>query len=201
MHRKDVPDDAAQDPAAAGRDEHVRDLTAELGHLLELAVSAIPTTVGVSLVLLLGSAGEMTVSALRPGWHGSVLASLAVRLPRPRTWPAPGDRAELIIYAGTARAFNDSLPSLLALLDASSSNVTLDGHLQTPDLVAERAALARWLDEQSLLARAIGILLGQGVHPTDGRLELARRAAAAGTSTVEAARALIADTEAGRAPG
>lgn len=200
MHREEPFDDADQIPAVDGGNDHVRDLAVELGRLLDLAVAVVPTTIGVSLNLH-GPASGLTVTALRPGQQDQrVLSSLCVRLPRPLSRPVHDGGVELVIYAGTAHAFSEAVPSLLVLLDVSSGNVTLDAHLEVPSLAAERAGLARWLDEQSIMDRAIGILLERGLLPDEGRVELARRAAAAGTSPVQVALSLIASTTAGRDP-
>jgi hypothetical protein len=170
------------------------ELAVELQRVLELAVRAIPTCIGVSLVLL-GAVPAVTLSVLRPGWTDQpVLASMSVRIPRPVAQPESDDRAELLVFAAARHAFRDAAPSLLALLDMTSRQLTLDAHLQLPDLAAERARLLRWLDEQGVIDRAVGILLGRGLLPSEGRLELARLAAVGGTSVFAAARALIAST-------
>ena len=66
------------------------DLPAELGHLLVLAVAAVPSCIGVSLVFAGGLTPALTVSALPVGAPTvPVLASLGLRLPRP---PPPSTR-------------------------------------------------------------------------------------------------------------
>ncbi|MBK5306076.1 MAG: ANTAR domain-containing protein [Frankiaceae bacterium] len=191
MHRDESAHDAELRAfaAASGRPG---DVVVELARLLELALLAIPTCIGVSLVIR-GLAPPVTLSALRPRWHiKPVLASLSVRLPRPPTAPASEGGAELRIYAGAAHAFADTAPSLLALLDMTARQVTVDAHLEAPDLAEERAAIAGWLDDQTVIDRAIGMLLDRGLLPDEARLELARLADLDGTSTLEVARALIA---------
>lgn len=187
MHR-DEPDDHAERVSAAAAGHG--DLFVELGRLLELAILAIPTCVGVSLILR-GRAPAVTVSALRPGWHSKLVqASMAVHLPRPHAVPASDGGAELRIFAGEPDAFADTAPSLLALLDMSARHITVDAHLEAPDLDEEQAIRERWLDDQTVMNRALGILLDRGLLPDEGRLELARLAAVGETSLLEAARAL-----------
>lgn len=172
----------------------------QLERLLELAVQAVPTCIGVSLILR-GRAPAVTYSALRAGWDAEpVRSSLSVGLPRPLTASDADGRAELRVYAGAPRAFADTAPALLALLDMTARQVVVDAHLELPDLVDERAALERWRDEQTVVGRAIGILLDRGLVPGEGHLELVRLADLAGTSTVEAARALIASATNGPDP-
>jgi hypothetical protein len=164
----------------------------QLERLLELAVLAVPTCIGVSLILR-GRAPAVTHSALRTGWHAEpVRSSLSVRLPRPLTASDADGGAELRVYAGGRHAFADAVPSLLALLDIASRQIVVDAHLKLPDLVDERATLDRWRDEQAVVDRAVGILLDRGLVPDEGHLELVRLADVSGTSTLEAARALIA---------
>ena len=142
---------------------------------------------------LRGAAPPITLSALRAGWHDEPLrASMCMRIPRQLTRPGSEDGAELVLFATAPNAFRDAAPSVLALLDLRSRLLTLDAHLQTPDLDEERAGLVRLLDEEGVLDRAVGILLDRGLLPEDGRLELVRLAALAGTSVSAAARALIA---------
>lgn len=187
----DEPSHDAELRAFAGASGPAHVLVVELGRLLELAVLVIPTCIGVSLVIR-GRAPAVTLSALRPGSSAEpVLASLSVRLPRPLTGPASGGGAELRIYAGASHAFADAAPSLLALLDMTARQITVDEHLEAPDLAQERAALLQWLDDQAVMDRAIGVLLGRGLLPEEGLLELARLAAVGGTSTLAAAHALL----------
>jgi hypothetical protein len=186
VHRDEPAEDAERliDAAAAGGS----DVLVELDRLLEIAVRAVPTCIGASLVIH-GRGPEVAVSTLRAGWLDSpVLASLSVRLPRAPTAPGGG---ELRIFAAAAHAFAQSAPWLLVLLDMTSQNITLDAHLERPDLARERAARDVWLGDQSVLNRAIGILLDRGLLPEEGRLELARLAALGTTTVLEAARALI----------
>jgi hypothetical protein len=186
VHRHD-PADAHLRALAAAVGAPV-DVHAEVGYLLRLAVAAVPSCIGLSLVLH-GPGPELTVSAMGSALHPQpVLASLAVRLPRPQ--PASAD-AELVLYAGAPRAFHAVVPSLLALLDRSHRRVSVDGHLAGPDLVAERAAAVR-RTEQSEVNQAIGVLLGRGLLPAVGHDELRRLAAVHGTSVLLAARAVLA---------
>lgn len=193
MHR----DEAANDGLGAitGTGPGRAELARELQRLLELAVQAVPSCLGVS-VTLQGDGPALTISARRPGWHDRpVLASLLVRLPRrPATCTAGG--ADLVVYASAAHAFRETAPSVLALLDMTGRQVTLDRHLIAPDVIAERAALALWLDEKTSIDRAMGMLLARGLLPTDGRRELERRASVAGISIGAAARLLLAENTA-----
>jgi hypothetical protein len=190
VHRDEPADDVERGVPAADAAGH-SDLVVELARLLELAVLAIPTCIGASLIVRSRAPG-VSLSALRPGWHGvPVLASLAVRLPRPPTAPSPHGGAELRIYAGAPHAFAETAPSLLALMDMTARQVTVDGHLELPDLIEEQAARERWREDRAVIDRAIGILLDRGLLLDEGRLELARLAAVGGTSALEAAQALI----------
>ena len=192
MHRDDpTPAEPRAFTAASGDPSQ---LIVELGRLLELAVLAIPTCIGISL-LIGGAAPMVTLSALRlKSRDAPVLASMSVRLPRPPTAPASDDGAELVVYAAAPHAFRDTAPSVLTLLDMTSHQVTLDAHLTVPDLAEERAAHARWLDDHALIDREVGILLDRGLLPEHGRGELARRAAAVGLSQRAAALLVIAST-------
>jgi hypothetical protein len=82
----------------------------------------------------------------------------------------------------------------------TARQIVVDAHLELPDLVEERAALERWRDAQTVIGRAIGILLDRGLVPDEGHLELARLADVGGTSTLDAARALIASATNGPHP-
>jgi hypothetical protein len=165
------------------------DVYAEAGHLFRLAVAAVPSCIGVSLVLH-APGPALTVSAMGPGPHPQpVLASLAVRLPRPQPASAV---AELVLYAATPRAFHAVVPSLLVLLDRSHRWVSVDGHLAGPDLVAERAEAARRV-AQSDVDRAVGVLLDRGMLPAEGYDELRRLASVHQISVLLAARAVLAE--------
>jgi hypothetical protein len=166
----------------------------ELARLLELAVLAVPTCVGVSLVV--GAASPaLTLSCLQPATAGlPVLSSLAVRLPRPPASTAGVASAELRIYASAKDAFTAAVPSLLSLLDMSAGRITVDAHLELPDLTAEMTTRSHWLAGQAVVGRAIGVLLDRGLSPHDGHAELARLAALAGTSVFAAAAAVVAST-------
>lgn len=158
------------------------DLTVQLQLLLELITTAVPTCIGISLVVC-GPDPALTVTASRPGWQDEpVLASLSLRLPRAPIWPPSDGGAELVIYAGTAHAFRDTAPTLLSLFDLRFLESTSDAHLKAPDLTGGQAALERWLDDQTGIDRALGNLLGRGITLEDGRLELARLAAADATA-------------------
>jgi hypothetical protein len=166
----------------------------ELARLLELAVLAVPTCLGVSLVV--GEASPaLTLSCLRPAAASHpVLSSVAVRLPRPLASTEGVVPAELRIYASVRDAFAAAVPSLLSLLDMRAGRITVDAHLELPDLNAEMTTLSRWLAAQAVVGRAIGVLLDRGLSPHDGHAELARLADLAGTSVFTAACAVVAST-------
>ena len=191
MHRDEPVDDAERRVSAAAAAGHA-EVVVELGRLLELAVLAVPTCLGASLIIH-GRGESVAFSELRAGWNGvPVLASLAVRLPRPPANPVRDGGAELRIYAGAPHAFAHTAPWLLALMDMTARQMTLDAHLELPDLGQERAARNRWLTEQTVVDRALGVLLDRGLLPGAGRLELDRLAALGGTTALEAAHLLLA---------
>jgi hypothetical protein len=193
VHRDEPQDDAERRVSAAAAGSPA-ELGIELDRLLELAVQAVPTCLGASLVMH-ARTPAVVLSALRAGWERvPVLASLAVRLPRPLGSPATDAGAELRIYAGAPHAFAHTAPWLLALLDMTARHVTVDGHLELPDLDEELAARERWLTDQSVIERAIGVLLDRGLLLPEGRLELARLAAVGGTDVLAAALAVLAST-------
>lgn len=189
MHRAEKPNDRLRAFARAVDSQH--DLPAELEHLLELAVRAVPACVAVT-VLLPGAAAALALTALLPGaGDASVRASLAIELPRSASQAAPA-RPTLVLYARVARAFDGIVPSLLALLDLSHRDLTVDAHLELPDTIAQSDAWTRQLEDEEAVSRAIGVLLDRGMLPADGHRELRRLAARDAVSTVAAARALVA---------
>lgn len=161
----------------------------QLGRDLTLAV---PSCLAVSIIILVGLAGEITVSILAPAAGSSrVLASLAV----PLSAIDPGDI--LVLRAGEAGAFLLLADDLDGRLCAGHLPIQLDRHLSLPSSRTGES-LASSLATLGAVNQGIGVLVDRGFPPEAAREELQCRADEGGVTIGVASRLLLKSLSPGR---
>lgn len=114
-----------------------------------------------------------------------VRASLMISLPAPdpeSTEPA----VAVVLYAANPGAFVDLAADLSRLTGLRLDEVALDRHLRPVDGHADGIGVS-----VSVINQALGVLIGRGHTPEQANGELDDRAAAAGSSRDDAARAIL----------
>ena len=161
----------------AALDEPGADLAHSLRQLTANATAAIPTFLGLS-VIVDGSDPPFAFTTFVEGvGTGDVRTSLRLAL------PGVGDAGLLlavvvILYAGSPGTFVDLAADLAWLTARALADFVLDQHLPAAD---ERGSTAS-LFEVSVINQAIGALIGQGYTPDQAERHLTAESVAAGIS-------------------
>jgi hypothetical protein len=155
----------------AALDDPGTDIAHSLHQLALEAAGAIPTYLGLS-VLVSQSDPPFTVTSLAAGAvHGDIRTSLQVLLPT--TEAGNGPAVAVILYAAAPGAFVDLAADLAWLTGRPPTDFMLDQHLTItagPDTAAE-------LHAASDINQAIGVLIGRGFTPRQADWELDTHAA------------------------
>lgn len=152
------------------------------------ASAAISGYVGLSIVVHQGDTpAEISLlpDALEPA---GIRTSLHLTLPR----VADGSEItpmDLIFYGAIPGSLVDLAADLAWLLGRPLSAITLDEHLQPPAAAAGPAALQAVSD----IDQAIGVLIGRGHPPAEGRMRLQERAEAERIDLHSAALVILAE--------
>jgi hypothetical protein len=190
VHAVDLSVEFSAALAQLADDERLVD--ADIGRLLvSLAADAratIDSLTGVMVVLMVE--GHPIMLTAFDGEMDEARVTTSVVLPLPALAKVePGSM--LILYASRPGAFVDFAADAALALGIAPDSVTLDRHLPAPGQLGAHSGL----HDVVLINRAIGVLLGRGLHPDAARVEMQRRAWMSGTTLGEAASALIASLE------
>lgn len=169
-----------------GSEDPIRSLDA----VLLLARASCPSCVAVSLTVDHMSTLVTVVAGLphRP----RRAASMTVRLPRGVADGPVRLPAVLALFATDALSLARLAVGTSTLLAVPRHHVTLTADARVPPPTAAKLVLARQLADRAVVDRALGALLEQGWLPSDGGVELQRRAEAAGASVAQAAATVLA---------
>ncbi|MCV7229564.1 ANTAR domain-containing protein [Mycolicibacterium komossense] len=150
----------------AALDDPGADITHSLDQLTLEATAAIPTYLGLSM-LVPQSNPPFTISTLAAGVvDGDIRTSLRVRLPI--AGAGDGLSVAVIFYAGAPGAFVDLAADLTWLTGRPPADFTLDQHLgitSWPDTTPKLQAVSE-------INQAIGVLIGRGYSPQQASWEL-----------------------------
>ncbi|MFI5783297.1 hypothetical protein [Nocardia sp. NPDC051570] len=179
---------AALNTLTEALDEPGTDIAHSLHQLTLDAAAAVPTYLGLSVVVAQGDP-PITLTTLADGVvTGDIRTSLRVLLPGIGDGDAPAPVA-LILYAGAPGTFVDLAAELAWLIGQPLTDITLDQHLTLP---AAPDTTDR-LQAASDINQAIGVLIGRGDTPRQARWQLDNLAADNGTDRHTAAH-LVLDT-------
>jgi hypothetical protein len=168
-------------------DDPVMDLEAILSVLTDDLVSAIPSYLGLIIILHVDG-NPIIVSTLDSSRNGRARASLMLSLLPTVPGAAAGSVA---FYSGEPGAFIELADDARWIFNLNGPPV-LDGHLTLGRDGAEPAGI-RGLTAHTNINQAIGVLIEEG-HTRDGaRAELARRSVGTGRSLPEIALQLLDD--------
>lgn len=117
--------------------------------------------------------------------------SLTVRLPRPDTSGPARRPALLVVFATDMVALARLADDVTVLLDIDRRQVTLEATGPVPQSTTANLVLAGQLADRAAVDRALGALIDQGWLPTEGRIELQRRADDTGRSLAQAATTML----------
>ena len=177
---------AALDILTEALDEPGTDIAHSLRRLTSAAAAAVPTYLGLSVVVA-QSDPPITVTALADGVAaGDIHTSLHVLLPYTGAGHAPAPVA-LILYAAAPGTFVDLAAELAWLTGQPLTDIPLDQHLTIPngpDLTAR-------LQASSDINQAIGVLIARGYTLRQAHQQLDIRAADSGTDRHTVARLVL----------
>ena len=161
------------------------DLQARVHDVAEMVQTAVPSFLGLRITADV-EGHPFVLTAVDPATP-DIGASLALSFgpSGPRT-----DKVVVVFYAATPGTFVDLAADAAVVLGRDPGAVVLDAHLDEPPGARLLSGTTGWADI-GVLNQAIGLLLGHGHTPTQARAALAQDALASGTSTVDAARALL----------
>ncbi|CAN5666563.1 hypothetical protein BH09ACT8_BH09ACT8_15420 [soil metagenome] len=155
----------------AALDDSDADISRSLDQLAVETTSAIPTYLGLS-ILVPQSNPPFTISTLAVGVaDGDIRTSLRVLLPT--AVAGGGSAVAVIFYAAASGAFVDLAADLTWLTGRPSTDFTLDQHLD----INSGSDNALQLQAISEINQAIGILIGRGYSPQKASWELDTQAA------------------------
>jgi hypothetical protein len=169
----------------AALDDAGTDIAHSLHQLALEAAGAIPTYLGLSVVVS-QSNPPLNVTTLAAGAvDGDIRTSLRVLLPT--TVAGDGPAVAVILYASAPGAFVDLAADLAWLTGRPSSHFMLDQHLTItagPDPAAELRAA-------SDINQALGVLIGRGYTPRQADWQLDTQAANNSSDRHSAARLIL----------
>lgn len=99
--------------------------------------------------------------------------------------------AVLVVFATDTVALSRLAADLTAVLGINPGRITLAAAAAVPQTAAADLVLSEQLADRAAVDRALGVLLGEGWAPTEGRSELQRRADDAGSSLAHAAATVL----------
>lgn len=172
-------------------------LTADLDAFLLLVIRAVPACLAVSLTTTRHGL-PVTVTVLAPeALLERARASLAVPLHDRGTAGDTAHSPVLVLYASAVLAFDQLAADLPRLFggDRPAALVLLNQEQALPAMAISTDALAGRLQQASAVDQALGVLLDRGLLLADGRVELDRRARAAGVGLLEVARDLLGEVD------
>jgi hypothetical protein len=171
---------------SAALDEPGSDIGQGLRHLAAAAVAAVPSFLGLSVVVTQHDPAFI-VPLLDDGLTaGDIGASILL------SWPNPDDGDDVpavafILYARSPGAFVDLAADAAWLTAGPSTEFVLDAHLGVPAEPDTATPIA----DASTVNQAIGVLIGRGRTPEQAHLELDAQAAHSGTDRVAAAHLIL----------
>jgi hypothetical protein len=162
------------------------DLEGGLASLLADLRQASPSAVGLEVTTVVAGQ-DVRVAHFLPGVRTSdVVSSLQVPLREETGGASASGPVRVTFYATRPGAFVDLAADL-----AHAQGLPLDRLELDEARPASTAAGVRGLERVSVIHRAVGVLIAQGVHPDDAQARLAADAAAAAVPLVDHARAVI----------
>jgi hypothetical protein len=175
----------ALDLLTAALDERGSDIVQNLRRLTRDAAAAVPTYLGLSLIISRNDPGFTVTTLADAVVDDDIGSSLKLLLRSLDTGPRPA--VALVLYAGTPGAFVDLAADLAWLRGRSRADVTLDQHLEVPRGTDGAARLRR----SSEINQATGVLVGLGYTPQEAHQHLDARAADDETDTYSVARLIL----------
>lgn len=181
---------AAMAAALAILTEALDDDGADIAHSLRRltlgAAAAVPSYVGLSVLVPQGNPAFTITSLAAGAVADDIRTSLCVLLPGIGDGHDP-PRVAVILYAGTPGTFVDLAADLTWLTGRPLTDITLDEHLVIPDGPDPAAVIQAASD----INQAIGVLIGRGHTPQQAHGQLRTQAAHNRTDWHTAARRIL----------
>jgi hypothetical protein len=171
---------------SAALDEPGSDIEKGLRQLAATAAAAVPSYLGLSMVVTQHDPAFTITLLDHPGTGGDIGASILL------SWSNTADDDGLaavafILYARSPGAFVDLGADAAWLTVGRSTEFVLDAHLGVPAEPHTGTPIA----DASALNQAIGVLIGRGRTPEQAHVELDAQAAHSGTDRVAAAHLVL----------
>lgn len=172
-------------------DEPGTDIAETLRQFAADARRAVPSYLGLSLLVVRGAGLPVTITALEHGAAPSQVQT-TLRMPLPRE-PGDGVSVALILYAARPGAFVDLAADLCWMIGERLSAVAVDEHLLAP-AAPDPSGLLPPLSvlSGSAIDQATGVLIGRGFTPAQAQRYLAAHAAESGVDVHGAADRVLA---------
>lgn len=171
---------------SAALDEPGCDIEQGLRQLAAAAAAAVPSYLGLSVVVTRHDPAFTITLLDDPGTGGDIGASILL------SWSNTADGDDVaavafVLYARSPGAFVDLAADAAWLTAGPSTEFVLDEHLGVPAEPDTATPIA----DASAVNQAIGVLIGRGYSPEQAHLELDARAAHSGTDRVGAAHLIL----------
>lgn len=168
-------------------DEPGSDIGQELCELAAAVATAVPSYLGLSVVVSQNNP-ELTVTLLDDGGTtGDIATSLMLARPNPGK-SHDSASIEFVLYARSPGAFANLAADVSWLTGRPLTEFVLDAHLAVPTESDTAAPIAA----ASLVDQAIGVLIGRGCTAEQALREIDAKAAHSGTGRAAAAHLILA---------